>query len=301
MDIPTDLSESAARWYRQGDRYQHRGQDIYYRSEGSGEALLLIHGFPTCSWDWEGQWLALAKSYRCITADMIGFGCSAKPRDHDYSIHDQTDLFEGLLRQLGVERLHILAHDYGDSVAQEMLARHLDRQAAGDTSLVIRSLCLLNGGLFPETHRARPVQKLLNSPLGPLICRLMNRRNFGAGLASVFGPNTPPDSAQVDDFWRLYRHRGGIAIGHKLIRYMRDRRRHRERWVGALQQAGLPIRLINGPQDPVSGRHMTERYRELVPDPDIVLLEGIGHYPQIEAPQAVLAAYREFLQGRVCA
>ena len=295
INTPASLSASAARWYRQGDTYTHRGQDIFFRREGSGEALLLIHGFPTCSWDWEGQWSALAERYHCITADMIGFGCSAKPCDYDYSIHDQADLFEDLLRELGVGQVHILAHDYGDSVAQELLARHLDRAAAGDDALHIRSLCLLNGGLFPETHRARLVQKLLNSPLGPLICRLMNRRNFGQGLAAVFGPETPPDPAQVDDFWQLYCHRGGLAIGHKLIRYIRDRRRHRERWVGALQQADIPLRLINGPADPVSGRHMTERYRELVPNPDIVLLDGIGHYPQIEAPQAVLDAYLEFL------
>ncbi|MGB1582041.1 MAG: alpha/beta fold hydrolase, partial [Nevskiales bacterium] len=84
-------------------------------------------------------------------------------------------------------------------------------------------------------------------------------------------------------------------IMHKLIRYINDRREHRDRWVEALQQADIPLRLINGPADPVSGRHMTERYRQLVPNPDIVLLDdAVGHYPQVEAPEAVLAAYAEF-------
>ena len=63
------------------------------------------------------------------------------------------------------------------------------------------------------------------------------------------------------------------------------------------QKGDVPLRLINGPDDPVSGKHMAERYRELVPEADIVLLEGIGHYPQTEAPQQVLNAYLEFLRA----
>lgn len=81
---------------------------------------------------------------------------------------------------------------------------------------------------------------------------------------------------------------------HKLIRYMAERKRYRARWVGALQQAAIPIRLINGAFDPISGRHMTERYRELIPNPDVILLEQIGHYPQTEAPALVLKHYLAF-------
>ncbi len=295
ITLPAALSAGAANWYQRGASFQHNGHSIFYREQGEGEVVLLIHGFPTCSWDWEAQWDVLCQRYRCITADMIGFGCSAKPAGYEYSIHDQADLFEGLLRSLQIDRCHILAHDYGDTVAQELLARHLDRRVDGDTTLTLASLCLLNGGLFPETHRARPIQKLLNSPLGPLLSRAMTRRSFGKGLASVFGADTQPDTGQLDDFWALFQHNDGKLIGHRLIRYINDRRQHRQRWVGALQQADIPIRLINGPVDPVSGVHMTERYRELISDPDIVLLEGIGHYPQVEAPQAVLQAYLAFM------
>ena len=51
---------------------------------------------------------------------------------------------------------------------------------------------------------------------------------------------------------------------------------------------------MNGAVDPVSGAHMAARYRELIPHPDIVSLEGIGHYPMVEAPQAVLEALLAF-------
>jgi pimeloyl-ACP methyl ester carboxylesterase len=74
-------------------------------------------------------------------------------------------------------------------------------------------------------------------------------------------------------------------------RYIDERRAHRSRWVGALVQAEVPLTLIDGAADPISGAHMGARWRELVPRADVTLLDGIGHYPQVEAPAAVLAAY----------
>jgi len=91
--------------------------------------LLLIHGFPTSSWDFSPIWQALTTHFNVIAPDLLGFGFSAKPVAYDYSILDQADLCEALLTRLGVNRFHILAHNYGDSVAQELLARAHDGSA----------------------------------------------------------------------------------------------------------------------------------------------------------------------------
>ena len=56
-----------------------------------------------------------------------------------------------------------------------------------------------------------------------------------------------------------------------------------------MRGTSVPMRLIDGPIDPNSGRHMAERYAEVIPNADVVLLgDNIGHWPQIEAPDAVL-------------
>jgi pimeloyl-ACP methyl ester carboxylesterase len=81
---------------------------------------------------------------------------------------------------------------------------------------------------------------------------------------------------------------------HRLIRYIGERRRQRGRWLHAMQHTTLPLELIDGLADPVSGAHMVARYRELIPRADVTELARIGHYPQIEAPEAVLAAYLDF-------
>ena len=284
---------SPVEWRAVGEMFRWHQHSIFYRNEGAGEmALLLIHGFPTASWDYAQLWPALRKRFgRLITLDMLGFGFSDKPADHSYTLIEQADIHEALLTKLGVKRVHILAHDYGVSVAQELLARQLERTSHGFS---IESVALLNGGLFPETHRMTTMQKFLRSPLGFIAQWLMTERQFGKSFSVVFGPWTKPSAQELKNFWSLIVHNDGQRIMHRLIAYIAERRAQRERWVGALQNTAVPVRLINGPEDPVSGAHMLARYRELVASPDIVSLEGIGHYPQTEAPQRVLRALFEF-------
>ncbi|WP_394560985.1 alpha/beta fold hydrolase [Aquipseudomonas alcaligenes] len=278
-----------ADWRAQGRGFSFNGQAIRYWVAGEGEPLLLIHGFPTASWDWHYLWQALAQKYRVIACDMLGFGYSAKPRGHRYSLLEQADLQQALLAHLGIaEPVHVLAHDYGDSVAQELVARHQEGR------IQLASCVFLNGGLFPETHRPVLMQKLLLSPLGPLLGGLFSRAKLKANLTKVFGPQTPPSESELDAFWELIAHNDGPKVMHLLIRYILDRRANRERWVAAMQETGVPMRVIDGAVDPISGAHMVERYRELIANPDTVLLPAIGHYPQTEAPAEVLAHYLEF-------
>jgi pimeloyl-ACP methyl ester carboxylesterase len=284
-----------AEWRGRGRELNYRGHRIFVRSDGdaAAEALLLVHGFPTASWDWEALWPELARRYRVYALDLIGFGFSAKPRDYDYSILDQAQLCEDWLRAEGVHDYHLLAHDYGDSVAQELLARQRD----GSGGPKLHSVAFLNGGLFPEMHRPVLLQKLLLTPFGPLIARFTNRAALAKNMRRIFGPDTPPEAEVIDAFWSLLQHGDGRAVMPRLIRYIPERRQQRARWVGALQGARVPLKLIVGEADPISGAHMAERYRELVPNADITALPRIGHYPQVEAPQAVLAAYRAFRDG----
>ncbi|WP_372866544.1 alpha/beta fold hydrolase [Pseudomonas sp.] len=286
-----------ADWRGQGRDFTFRGHAMRYWTAGAAtaEPLLLIHGFPTASWDWHYLWTPLSQHYRLIACDMLGFGDSAKPRGHDYSLLEQADLQQALLAHLGIQGpVHVLAHDYGDSVAQELLARHHEGH------LQLASCVFLNGGLFPETHHPVLVQKLLLSPIGPLIGRLFSRQKLAANFAQVFGPQTQPSAGELDDFWSLISHNDGPGVMHRLIRYMPERRVQRERWLAAMQQGGVPLRLIDGAVDPISGAHMLARYRELIPAPDTVLLEGIGHYPQTEAPALVLQHYLAFRQALDC-
>jgi pimeloyl-ACP methyl ester carboxylesterase len=276
-------------WRKRSQTFVFRGHSIRYWTAGQGEPLLLIHGFPSASWDWHYLWQPLAQRFRVIACDMLGFGDSAKPANHEYSLLEQADLQQALLEHLNVRQpLHLLAHDYGDSVAQELLARHYESRVE------LASCVFLNGGLFPETHRPVLMQKLLLSPLGWMIGRAFSRDGLVRSFRQIFGPQTRPSESQMDDFWSLVESHRGPRIMHKLIAYIPERRVWRNRWVRAMQRGEVPLRVIDGGVDPISGLHMVERYRELIPDADAVVLPDIGHYPQIEAPGEVLKHYLAF-------
>ncbi len=283
-----------AAWKRQAKTLTAGGRRLaYWTAQDADEKkpfLLLIHGYPTSSWDWTFVWRDLSRHFRLAALDMLGFGLSEKPRDIVYSIFMQADFQEALLEHLGVSEAHILAHDYGDTVAQELLARHND----GSLSFLIRSVVFLNGGLFPEQHRARPIQKLGLSPLGFLLGLMMTRARLRIAFNEIYGPGAKASDAEIDAHWSMISEGGGTRILHKLLRYIPERRHNRARWVGALQEAAIPLRLINGGADPVSGAHLYRHFREHVPDADAVLLDEIGHYPHTEAADAVARHFLEF-------
>lgn len=202
----------------------------------------------------------------------------------------QADMIEALLQKLGISEAHLLAHDPGDTVAQELLAR----QAEGKSTIKWNSCILMNGGLFPETHRALFIQKLLISPLGGLIAQLMSQSSFQKNMVNVFSKAHPPSKVFIEDTWQLITENKGKAMIPRLIRYMQERKDQRERWIQPLIDQIAPIRLINGIEDPISGLHMAERFSALIPNADIVKLENSGHYPHVETPEEVLEAILEF-------
>jgi pimeloyl-ACP methyl ester carboxylesterase len=277
------VTPSIEAWRAAGSSFDFRGHRVFYRREGSGPPLLLVHGYPTASWDWAKIWPGLTARFDVIAPDMLGFGFSAKPRGHGYSIAEQADLHLALLDWLGIGDVHALVHDYGVTVGQELLAR-------GGR---LQSIAFLNGGLFPETHRPRRIQRLLASPIGPWVARLSTERSFCRSFAAIFGPHTKPTPEELHAFWQLASRDDGMRALAGLIGYMAERVAHRERWVGALVDAKLPLIAINGVHDPVSGAHMIARLLELRPSTKVVRLE-VGHYPQVEAPDDVLAAYLAF-------
>ena len=280
-------------WQREGRVFNWQGQHIFHRDQGDGEVLVCLHGFPTASWDWHRLWPSLVATRRVIALDFLGYGFSSKPGDHVYSVSEQADIVLALVRALGIRRAHVLAHDFGDGVAQELLARLAEQGA--DLPLRLLSVCYLNGGLFMEAARPRLIQRVLLGPLGPWLSRRLSYPRFARSFAAIFGSNTRPNASELGDFWQLIAHDNGHHLAHALIQYIPERHRQRARWVAAMQNSRVPQRLVIGMADPVSGWRIGKRYRELLPSADVVELPGIGHYPQVEAPDAVLAAHAQFM------
>ncbi|XP_075414786.1 mesoderm-specific transcript homolog protein isoform X2 [Tenrec ecaudatus] len=268
---PPQLSPALHSWKSSGKFFTYKGLRIFYQDSvgvvGSPEIVVLLHGFPTSSYDWYKIWEGLTlRFHRVVALDFLGFGFSDKPRPHHYSIFEQASIVEALLRHLGLQnhRVNLLSHDYGDIVAQELLYRYKQNRSG---RLTIKSLCLSNGGIFPETHRPLLLQKLLKDGgvLSPILTRLMNFFVFSRGL----------------------------------LQYINQRKKFRRRWVGALASVTIPIHFIYGPLDPVNPYpEFLELYRETLPRSTVSILDDhISHYPQLEDPMGFLNAYMGFINS----
>ncbi len=278
-------------WKKSGQYFNYNGYNIFYKESGEGEPLILIHGFPTSSWDWNKLWGTLIKKYKVYTIDMLGYGFSSKPVDYSYTIASQVALWEAFLEHKRVRTFHILAHDYGDTVVQEMLARYKEDSRY---LLDIKSVCFLNGGMFPETNFPTITQKLLLTPMGSILKLVMGRKTLAKNFKKIFGKNTQASKKEIEEFWQVIAYNSGKNVIPKIIQYLKERDKYKIRWREAIQYTAIPKILINGGSDPISGKHMATFYQEIVPDAKVVILEEIGHYPQTEAPQEVLFYYYKF-------
>jgi pimeloyl-ACP methyl ester carboxylesterase len=261
-------------------------RQIFVRRMGSRPTMTLLHGFPSSSHDWAKVAPGLAASHALLLFDFLGFGASEKPLEHAYSLHEQADLVEALWALEGTDATILIAHDYGVSVAEELLAR----RAEGELSVELVSLHLLNGGLYPDIHRPEPGQlALLDPEMGPQISAALTEELFVGAMAPTFAPgfDAAADSA---DIWQATARGDGQLIAHRLIQYITDRGRHGERWTAALEHTDVPLSFFWGMLDPVSGAHMAQRIRERLPDAPFQALDDVGHWPALEAPERLLAA-----------
>jgi pimeloyl-ACP methyl ester carboxylesterase len=281
----------------------HEIQDrfrVFYKDE-EGElktknaTLLLLHGFPTSSFDYYKIWPHLRQNFsRILALDFLGMGFSDKPRHHKYSIFEQADIVENLLDHLNITEVHLLTHDYGDTVAQELMARFKEGSTLGPRILTI---CMMNGGVFPSKHQPILIQRILRWPiLGTILGKMSNYYMFRVNLGKVFGSEQPTE-AEYHDFWSVVRYNEGHRVMGDLLDYIRERYENEERWVDALRHSPCPLNFIYGPRDPVNPPPFDDYFRQLIPNANIDVLDSeVGHYPQLEAPQETAHFYSKFLQ-----
>jgi pimeloyl-ACP methyl ester carboxylesterase len=256
-----------------------------------GPLLVLLHGFPSSSFDWRGT-LEKLPDTSVLTLDFLGFGLSDKPHDVTYSLFHQADIVQTLVgRRDGPVAL--VGHDMGSSVATELLARDID----GALPFDLASVLLFNGSMILELASLTWAQRALRSRAGPLVARLSNRRAFERQFAALFSPTHPLGPEEAADQWELWRRAGGAHLAHRLVHYLDERETYAERWHGALRDWPGPLRFMWGMHDPVATTAVLDGLRRLRPAAPVTELPDLGHYPQLEAPDRIAAEIGELLSG----
>lgn len=271
-------------WRAQGAFMNTGGhQHFYLDSGGDLPCLLILHGYPTCSLDYHKVWPLLTRHHRVIVHDHLGFGLSDKPLDYSYSLMEQTDQALLVWRELGVVEATVLGHDYGTSVATELLARH---NRGLDLGFHMQKLILCNGSMHIEMSKLRFIQKLLLSKVtGPMIARLTSQRVFNRNMKQLFFDQARIDEHELELLWQLLVHNQGRAVLHQITGYIRERRQFWHRWIGALQQTQLPVKLIWALNDPVAVAAMADVLHNEINNSQLTKLDGLGHFPMLEDPE----------------
>lgn len=284
-----------AQWAARGRHEMVSGRRLFVVESGpaNAPALVLLHGFPSASVDFHAVLASFAVTHHVVAHDHLGFGLSEKPPRHAYSIIEQADLAIALWLKLGLQSIDLLAHDYGVSVATEIMWRHNN----GLLPLKLRSVTLVNSGLFYHLARLRPAQHLLRLPwLRPLSRHLVHKPLYTISLRQLFADPKSVSVPELETLWEMTALENGHQALADISQYLEERRLHyRTRWEDAVREYRGPAHILWGDRDPVGVPRIAEQLHTLMPQARISWMRGIGHYPMLEAPTTFARAALAFL------
>jgi pimeloyl-ACP methyl ester carboxylesterase len=265
-------------------------------------ALLLVHGFPTSSIDWFDVVGALSREYRVCLLDFPGFGFSDKPAGAQYALARDAELLEHYVaRVLGLDSVAVVAHDRGDSVALELVARC----ASGAGGLELSHLVISDGNVFLPLSTLTEFQRLvLDASSAPQVLAALTPEMLAAGLgASTFTPARPPEDPAIAALVHTFAHNDGVAVLHDTIQYLVERSKNERTWLDALAASPVPAAIVWGLHDTVSplrvAAHVWEHYVVEKPaENEFWLLPGANHYLQHDQPEEFAEVVLRFLQAR---
>ena len=285
--LPADVAAVHEGWHRRG-RFVTlaEGHRLFVAQEGEGPDLLLVHGFPSTSHDFAAALPLLSGRFRVTLFDQLGFGFSDKPAGASYSLLDQGRRAGELARALDIPQAMVVGHDMGLTVAIEMLCRH----EAGELGFAMDGLVLCNGSHLVELAHITQLQKDLMTDEGAAaFAAAFDPERFALGLRFVWvdPTRTPEVDIRAIAYWMA--HGGGLGVIGKIARYNLERTRYADRWRPILSRTRVPIGVVWGDRDPIAVLEIGRRLAEMSGGP-LTVLEGVGHYPQMEDPAGWAAA-----------
>ena len=279
-----------AEWEARGRYHDVGGHRVFAvdagpRSDERFEPLLVVHGYPTSSFDFAHLLDHLAEHRRVVLVDLLGYGLSAKP-DTGYTMAGQADVVAGVAEALGLEQVALLTHDMGDTVGGELLARQME----GAWPLEVTRRVLTNGSIYIAMAQLTTGQQLLLSLPDAVIdaAQAPPAETLAASLVATLSPAHA--SVDMGAHAELIVHGGGNRMLARTIRYIEERRANERRFTGAIETHPSPLTIVWGPEDPIAVAAMATRLQQSRPDAALCWIEGAGHYPQIEEPARYLEA-----------
>jgi pimeloyl-ACP methyl ester carboxylesterase len=253
----------------------------------SSEAVVFLHGNPGSSRDWDDLLSRAAPFTRAVAPDMPGFGRAERPEHFQYDIEGYARFFEALLDKLGIERAHLVLHDFGGPWGLQWATWHPDRVA---------SVTLIDTGVLLD-YSWHYLARIWRTPgLGELFQKTTTRS--GLRMALKHGNPRGLPRAFVDRMFDSVDAGTDRAI-LSLYRTTSDPAGDSRRYADALRPHDIPALVVWGAHDPYLPVALAERQREAFPHAELVILGESGHWPFADDPDSVGRAVEPFLREQV--
>ncbi|MEY2399782.1 MAG: hypothetical protein QOJ00_2956, partial [Actinomycetota bacterium] len=196
------------------------------------DPILIIHGYPSCAYDWSDCLPALSARRRVVAMDLPGFGLSVKP-DTRYSIRLYADAVEAVAADAQLTSVALVTHDMGDTVGGELLAREIE----GTLSFTVSERVLTNGSIYIDMAQLTNGQQFLLAADDALLPEGWggDGAGFQASLAAICSPDHQPSPDDLAALWQFMARGGGDRLMARTIRYIEDRRAEEARFTGAIE------------------------------------------------------------------
>ena len=271
---------------------------LHYVTQGEGELVILLHGFPEFWYSWRFQIPVLAHNFKVVVPDLRGVNDSEKPQN-GYDIDTLAQDVVGLIRGLGYQRAHIVGHDCGG-----MIAWNIAQQFPG----VLQSLSLLNA---PHPHRRlRDMTENLEQLLKnwqllafqvPGLPELLIRLNLPDFVKEFFQTQAVRKAAFSNDVLQIYQaaleKKGAIASALHYYRHFLNPQTLISRFSNQSGPIHIPTLVLWGEDDRLMNPKASKGLERFVKAPfKLKVIPECGHWIQQEAPRLVNSELLNFLQ-----
>ena len=266
--------------------------NMHFVCAGEGEPIVLIHGFPQTWFEWQAIMPALAQNYRVIAPDLRGFGDSSRPlQGYDKSTM-AADVWALMSEHLGLQRFHVVGHDWGGPVAYALAAHHreavstltiLDVTIPGDGTDVFSTS---QGRWHHAFHRTADLPEALVHGREDIYVRWF-LENFTAHKGAI------PEEAK-QEYARMYSQPGAMRAGFSLYRAIPEDIVNNQKLIAA-GKLQMPVLALGGSE--AFGRRdlVRESLARVAENVRGGIVEGSGHFIPEEQPQALLEHLLPFL------
>jgi pimeloyl-ACP methyl ester carboxylesterase len=264
------------------------GVKLHYLTAGTGDPIVLLHGFAETSRMWLPLIAKLSDKHTVIAPDLRGFGQSSAPADGYTKAAMAQDIHE-LMKSLGYDRIRLVGHDIGLMVAYAYAAQYpgeVDR-------LVLMEAFLPGVGDWNNVFLLRDLWHFHFYGRTPLALVTGRERTYLEHFWNDFAANSQKSVSEADRevYAKAYAQPGNMAAGMEVFRaFPKDA----EDFAGfAKTKLTMPMLVLSG--EKAGGPFLIEQGKMVATDVEGVLVKGAGHWLMEEAPDEVIPKLVGFL------